>query len=304
MKGWTTDTSWRPGRRGEGRRADVKARVIGAVVLLLAAVAVGTAARTPRGLTARYPDGLRLGYAAEAPYAFVDEHGRVTGAIPELARHVADRLGLPVTFVQTDFGSLLDQLEEGRYDVVASGLFITAQRAQRVRFSTPTFQAADAALVRRGNPRRLHSLDDVRTAGAAVVVLAASVEEALVRRAGIPPERTIAVPDAAAARRALESGDADLFLNSEPTVQWMSRRDAAGTFEVAAPFIADASSADAHVGGFAFRLGDDALVAAWNRVLGTVVGTPAHVALIEPFGFTRRSLPSMTAGEPSGQTTP
>jgi PAS domain S-box-containing protein len=195
--------------------AAMKRVLIGAVALLLAGLGLDRGATPDSGLGSRYPQGLRLGYAVEAPYAFVDSTGRVTGAIPELAREVARRLGVPVTFVQSDFGALLDQLEEGRYDVVAAGLFITPERARRVRFSVPSFQTTDAALVRRGNPKRLHSLDDVRAAGATVVVLAASVEEVLARRAGIPPDRTIAVPDGAAARRALESGRADLLLNSE-----------------------------------------------------------------------------------------
>lgn len=268
----------------------MKRRVTGAFLLLLAVLAVVRAARTGGGLEARYPEGLRLGYAAEAPYAFVDERGRVTGAIPELARLVAGRLGLPVTFVQSDFGGLIDQLVEGRYDLIASGLFITPERARRVTFSAPTFQAVDAALVRRGNPLRLHSLDDARTAGAAVVVLGASVEEAMVRSAGIAHDRTIVVPDAAAARRALEAGVADLLLNTEPTVHWMAQRHAADRFEIAEPFAVNASGAP-HVGAFAFRQGQDVLVAAWNRVLDEVIGSPEHLALVEPFGFTRRSLP-------------
>lgn len=280
----------------------MKPRVVGAAGLVLAVVALILAAWTDGGLAPRYPNGLRLGYAAEAPYAFVDETGRVTGAIPELARHVAQRLGLAVSFVQTDFGALLDQLEEDRYDVVASGLFITPERAQRVRFSVPTFQAGAAALVRRGNPKRLHSLQDVKNGGAAVVVLAASVEEALARAAGISHERTIAVPDAAAARRALDGGHADLFLNSGPTAQWMAASDA-GLFEVAEPFEADPSGAAAHVGAFAFRRDDVELVDAWNGVLAEVVGTPEHLALIEPFGFTRHSLPP-PAHPPPTRTTP
>lgn len=284
--------------------AAMKRVLIGAVALLLAGLGLDRGATPDSGLGSRYPQGLRLGYAVEAPYAFVDRTGRVTGAIPELAREVARRLGVPVTFVQSDFGALLDQLEEGRYDVVAAGLFITPERARRVRFSVPSFQTTDAALVRRGNPKRLHSLDDVRAAGATVVVLAASVEEVLARRAGIPPDRTIAVPDGAAARRALESGRADLLLNSEPTVLWAVSQDPAGAFEVARPFDPDPSGAAAlRLGAFAFRRGDDALVEAWNRTLADFIGTPEYLALIEPFGFTRRSLPPR-AGPTPAPTTP
>ncbi|MEZ5290709.1 MAG: transporter substrate-binding domain-containing protein [Vicinamibacterales bacterium] len=273
----------------------VKRVFVVAASLLLAVLTVGWGGRD-KSLETRYPHGVRVGYAVEAPYAFVDGSGRVTGAIPELGRFVAQRLGVRVTFVLSDFGALLDQLDEGRYDVVAAGLFITEERARRFRFSVPTFQASDSALVRSGNPKQLHSLDDARTTGATVVVLASSVEEALARRAGIPRDRTIAVPDAAAARRALESGRADLLLNSEPMVRWTATHESAGAFEVPDPFAADPSGpGEARLGGFAFRRGDDVLVDAWNGVLIDVIGTPAHLALVEPFAFTRRSLPPAVA---------
>lgn len=266
-----------------------KRAILTGMTLAAAAFAMGRMPRPDAELAQAYPSGLRFGYAVEAPYAFVDDRGRVTGAIPELARLVAQRLNLPVTFVQTDFGALIDQLEEQRFDVVVSGLFITPERGRRVRFSIPTFRAGDAALVRSGNPEDLHSLQDVKDRNATVAVLASSVEEALARRAGIPHERVIVVPDAAAARRAVEAGRADLLLNSEPTVRWIASRDAAHVFDVADPF--HAGEAVARLGAFALRQSDLALVEAWNRALNDVVGSPEHLALVEPFGFTHRFLP-------------
>lgn len=274
----------------EGVRVSVaKQAILTGMTLAAAAFAMGRMPRPAPELAQAYPNGLRFGYAVEAPYAFVDESGRLTGAIPELARLVARRLDLPVTFVQTDFAALLDQLEEQRFDVVVSGLFITPERAKRVRFSTPTFRAGDAALVRRGNPKQLHSLQDVNDRNATVAVLASSVEEALARRAGIPRDRILVVPDAAAARRAVESGHADLLLNSEPTVRWIASRDMARVFDVADPF--QAGEAATRLGAFALRQNDLALAEAWNRALDHVVGSPEHLALVEPFGFTHRFLP-------------
>jgi polar amino acid transport system substrate-binding protein len=36
---------------------------------------------------------LRIGYAVEAPYAFLGTNGEVTGESPEVARRIASRLG-------------------------------------------------------------------------------------------------------------------------------------------------------------------------------------------------------------------
>lgn len=271
-------------------------RVVIAAAAALAATAIGSG-RGPRGdgdVAGLYPNGLRIGYAVEAPYAFVDEAGRVTGESPELARLVAHRLGLTTTFVQADFGELLDLLENGQIDVVATGMFITPERARRARFSVPTLRITGAALVRRGNPQSVRTLADIAAAGATVVVVEASVEADMARRAGISREHTLIVPDAAAARRALLTDAADLLLLSEPTVRWMAAREGADAFDVITfPPAADEPDTVA----FAFRASDRGLAAAWNGVLTPFVGSPEHLSLIAPFGFTRHTLPERHATE-------
>lgn len=265
-------------------------RVVIAAAAALAATAIGSG-RGPRSdgdVAGLYPTGLRIGYAVEAPYAFVDEAGRVTGESPELARVVARRLGVTTTFVQADFGELLDRLENGQIDVVATGMFITPERARRARFSVPTLRITGAALVRRGNPQGIRTLGDIAVAGATVVVIDASVEADMARRAGVSREHTLIVPDAAAARRALLTDAADLLLLSEPTVRWMAAREGADDFEV---ITFTAAPDEPAMVGFAFRLSDRDLAAAWDGELRTIVGTPEHLSLIEPFGFTRHTLP-------------
>ncbi|MBL8112631.1 MAG: transporter substrate-binding domain-containing protein, partial [Acidobacteria bacterium] len=124
---------------------------------------------------------LRVAYAVEPPYAYVGADGQVTGESPELARRVIGGLGIPeVRFIQTEFGSLLPGLQAGRYDVVASGMFITPERARVVSFSIPTFRVRQGLLVREGNPRDLHSYRDaVASPEVRVAVVSGSVEETL-----------------------------------------------------------------------------------------------------------------------------
>src|SRR5690606_16634992 len=93
--------------------------VVGLAVMLVAGLAWKAFADRRGGATP-----LRVGYAIEAPYAFLDEDGRVTGEAPETARWVARRLGRgEPEWVLTEFGSLIGQLQEGRFDVIACGLF-------------------------------------------------------------------------------------------------------------------------------------------------------------------------------------
>jgi phosphonate transport system substrate-binding protein len=81
------------------------------------------------------------------PFEDYDETGAIVGFDVELIQEVADRIGLEVEFVDTDFEVVFTQLATGRFDVVASAAAITPQRAQQVTFSRPYFNAQQALTV-------------------------------------------------------------------------------------------------------------------------------------------------------------
>lgn len=238
-------------------------------------------------------DALRIGYAVEAPYAYVDPTGRVTGESPEIARIVAERTGRgKIVWRQTEFGSLVQELREGTIDVIASGLFITPERSRQVAFSRPTFRVRAGLLVAKGNPLGLHSYADVAERGARVAVLARSFEEAyFLGRPHWRRGQVIAVSDASAGMQALAAGAVDAFALSVPSLQWMMRAGGARVGELAEPFAPPADAPGEAEGGFAFRLEDRELCAAWDRVLADFVGGTEHRRLVAPFGFTTAELP-------------
>jgi polar amino acid transport system substrate-binding protein len=240
---------------------------------------------------------LRIGYAVEAPYAFLAADGEVTGESPEIARVIAAKLGIArIEWIQTSFASLLTDLELNRFDVVAAGMFITAERAARVTFSRPSFHALQALLVGGGNPRRLHSYADaVARPGVKIAVVAGSVEETLLSNLGLPRPRLIAVPDAQTGQAAVISGLADGLALSSPTIRWMSRLALHGETEMAAPFrqVESAEAARLGYGAFAFRPRERALADPWNTAMADFIGTAEHRALVANFGFTREEIENL-----------
>ncbi len=280
-------------------------RMAGRAVWALLAAGAGAAAvalalgQRDRSLL-RLQDGepLRVGYAVEAPYAFVADDGTVTGEAPELARRIAAELGIArVEWHQSEFGALIDELRQGRVDVIAAGMFATPERSRLVAFSIPTFRVRQGLLVRSGNPERLHGYQDaVFREGARLAVIDGSVEERLVGALGLPGDRTVRVPDAATGRQAVRSGLVAGLALSGPAVRWMALRGGGG-LEAAEPFAqpSEELSGSLGSGAMAFRKGDRRLLAAWNARLEAFLGSAAHRAMVGAFGFSAEDAPAAPA---------
>lgn len=257
-----------------------------AALAILVAIAYSRHTRDDSLSRLREAGVVRIGYAVEPPYAFLTPSGQITGEAPEIAKHVVAALAIPhIEWRQTEFSQLISELEDGRIDVIAAGMFVTEQRARRVRFSHPTLRVRPGLLVARGNPKGIHTLRQAVSEGdARFTALAGSVEEDLLRRLGVKGPRLLAVPDALTGLKAVESGLADALLLSEPTVAWMANGDALGHTERADAGETSGNDAYGQV-AFAFRHGDEALARAWDEVLAGYLGSGKHRALLASLGM-------------------
>lgn len=274
------------------------------LLAVLATTAIGVAVLVPvtrdDSLTRLQAAGvIRIGYAVEPPFAFVDARGEVTGESPEVARRVVPALGIPrIEWRQVEFGKLIDELEAGRIDTIAAGMFVTAERASRVAFSVPSFHVSPGLLVADGNPLRLHgALDAFERPGVRLAVIAGSVEESLLRQRDVEADRLIRVPDALTGRRTVETGLADALVLSSPTVRWMATDQVLGRSDVLVSTASGGSLAGYGRGAFAFRQSDAALRQAWDAVLREYVGGPDHRQLLARLGFPESTVAALPAEE-------
>lgn len=237
---------------------------------------------------------VRIGYAVEPPYAMISTKGRITGESPELARLVAARMGIKrIEWIQTSFDALIADLEEGRFDLIAAGMFITPERTNAVIFSEPSLRVTPGLLVRADNPGMPRAYDTIISApNVRIAALAGSVEERQLLAGGLPAARLLSVPDAVAGRSAVESGAADALALSLPTIRAMARARP-GTLD-ALPVETGPSGNHPETGfyvAFAFSPKHDKLRRAWNAAQAEIIGSPAHLQAIAPFGFDASSLP-------------
>jgi len=82
------------------------------------------------------PGVLTVGTLSDAPPSIcINAKGQFTGFDNELLRAIADKLGLKVNFVGTDFSGLLAQVASRRFDVGSSSITTTDARRETVGFT-------------------------------------------------------------------------------------------------------------------------------------------------------------------------
>lgn len=245
---------------------------------------------------------IRVGYANEAPYAYLDSKtGRLTGEGPEIARVILGKLGVTgMEAVLTEFGALIPGLQAKRFDIIAAGMYILPERCRQIAFSRPTYVVGEAFIVRRGNPLGLHGYEDVaRNPAARLGVVAGAVERSYARALGIPDERIVLFPTPASALAGVEVGRVDAYAATSLTVNDLLRKSDSDAIERATPFrnpVIDGRPVKGY-GAFGFRKEDAALREAFNRELAGFLGSHEHLELVAPFGFTERELPGNVTAE-------
>jgi len=271
------------------------------------AVATGGAPAGKSTLQAAKESGrVRIGYANEAPFAYMDPAtGQLTGESVEIARTVLGKLGVgEVEGVLTEFGSLIPGLQAGRFDVIAAGMYVTPERCKQVTFSNPTYGVGQAFIVPTGNPKDLHGYEDVAKGDTRLGVVVGAIEASYAEQTGIPSERVVVFPDAASALAGVQGGRADAYAATALTVNDLLAKAGEGKLERAQPFTdpsVDGQSVRGY-GAFAFRTSDQDFADAFNGELATFLGSDAHRQLVEPFGFTEAELPGdVTAAQLCGQ---
>jgi len=240
---------------------------------------------------------IRIGFANEAPFGFATPDGKLSGEAPEVAKAVLARIGIAeVDGVLTEFGSLIPGLKAGRFDIIAAGMFINPRRCEEIAFSEPSYGIGQAFLVPAGNPKGLNDYGSIAAnPDARLAVMSGAVEADYARSAGVPEGQLVILPDQSSLLAAVQAGRADAAALTALSIADMAAKGEG--VESTRPFGEVAGVSVKGHGGFGFRKDDTDLYEAFNGELKAFLGSPEHVALVEPFGFGADYLPNKTMAE-------
>ncbi|GAA1978746.1 amino acid ABC transporter substrate-binding protein [Isoptericola halotolerans] len=85
------------------------------------------------------------------PFTFHDATGDLVGYDVEVAEAVADKLGLEVSFAETQWDGIFAGLDAGRFDTIANQVSMTPERLESYEFSQPYTVSRGVVVVAEGD---------------------------------------------------------------------------------------------------------------------------------------------------------
>lgn len=96
--------------------------------------------------------------AAFPPYEFV-EGDKVVGIDAEIAQAIADKLGMELEIVDTEFDAIIPGVQGGKYSMGMAGMTVTDERLESVNFTSSYAKGIQSIIVKEGSD--IKSVDDL-----------------------------------------------------------------------------------------------------------------------------------------------
>ena len=135
-----------------------------AVLILATAMTMAVSAEESGDLLSRIRERGTIVVGLEgdwAPWSYVGEDDELTGYDVEVAKAIADKLGVELQIVPGEWDGLFAGMDAGRYDLVINGVEVTEDRAEKYDFADP-YAYIRTALIVRGDNDDIHTFEDLK----------------------------------------------------------------------------------------------------------------------------------------------
>lgn len=96
-----------------------------------------------------------------SPYTYHDENDELVGFEVDVAKYIADYIGVDVQFSETVWSSMFASLDAGQIDVVINGVSYSDERAEKYDFSEP-YNYSQYAILTLADNDEINSLEDAK----------------------------------------------------------------------------------------------------------------------------------------------
>lgn len=254
-------------------------------MLLLAALLVGVAGAADLQQI-KQRGALRIAVANEIPYGYMDLRNQPQGVGPDVARHIAQQLGIPnIEWISTTFSALIPGLRARRFDMVAAEMAILPQRCGHVLFSQPNSSYGEGLLVARGNPLDIHAFEHFADSNDKIAIMSGADQLEVLQALDVPHERMVTLSNNSDAISTVATGRAAAYAATSATIQQLAGKDA--RVEAATPFIDPIVNGEPvrSWGAFTFHPDSVQLVEAVDEQLARFKQTDEWRKIMAHYGF-------------------
>jgi polar amino acid transport system substrate-binding protein len=220
---------------------------------------------------------------AYAPIEFFQEGTQTPDGLDiDLAKALAEELGVTAEFTNTGFDGIIGALTAQRFDVLISAMTVTDERSQQIDF-IPYFSAGTDILVPAGNPNNIQGVEDLSglTVGVQIATIQVDQLQAAndeLKAAGKPEINVLTFDQNPLAVEQLRTGRADAVIADSPIVANDARLsdgklEALGLAIEAAPY------------GIGVRKGSTELKAAVEEALQTLEANGTYDEILAKWGL-------------------
>jgi cystine transport system substrate-binding protein len=203
------------------------------------------------------------------PFTFHDENGELTGFDVEIAREVAERLGVEAEFMETQWDAIFAGLDSERFDMIANQVGIRPDRQEKYDFSEGYITSAAVLIVNESN-NDIKAFEDIDGKKSAQSLTSNYADIAKSHGAEI-----VGVEGFNQAIELLAQNRADATINDKLSFLDFKKQ------KPEAPVKIVATADDASQSGLMFRKGNETLVEEVNKALQGMIEDGTYLEISE-----------------------
>jgi ABC-type amino acid transport substrate-binding protein len=225
------------------------------------------------------PGTLSIGtYFVNPPFEYVSGGQRI-GFEVDLVNEIAARLSLAAVFVDTEWETILQQMQAGQYDCIVGGITITPERQRLLAWSTPYMTTTLSLVVDGRRSPNMRRMADFRNASVGVQAATTDYDIAIrmQRKGEIGSVKVYPFARIQDAMVDLAAGRITAVMKVYPVAAWLARQTPGLVIAAQVPD-------DPQPLGIGFRHDQPELLAAVNRTLTDLQRDGSYARLAQKWG--------------------
>ncbi|WP_291327582.1 transporter substrate-binding domain-containing protein [Desulfovibrio sp. UCD-KL4C] len=166
---------------------------------------------------------LRVGFSTFKPWAMKDNNGEFIGFEIDVAKRLAEDMGVKIRFIPTKWDGIIPALLTGKFDIIIGGMGITPKRNLKVNFSDPYEFTGMSIIASKSAAPNKKSLEDFNNKNTKVSVRLGTTAEKAAKNF-LPKATLLKFSDEAASIQELLNGKVACLIASNPLPETLAQK--------------------------------------------------------------------------------